>query len=56
MCEQYYGDYWRRVLRNLSYLQGGCFGVGAYSRLGANRVNTVHVYIDSQREILIEAI
>ena len=47
---------WRWVLSNLSYLQGGCFGVGAYSRLGANRVNTVHAYIDSQREILIEAI
>ena len=33
-----------------------CFEVGAYSRLGANRVNTVHAYIDSQREIFIEAV
>ena len=35
------------------------YRVGAYSRLGANRVNTVNAYnayIDSQREILIEAI
>lgn len=49
-------DYWRWVLSNLSYLQGGCFEVGAYSRLGANRVNTADAYIDSQREILMEAI
>ena len=47
---------WSLTLSYLSYLQGGCFGVGAYSRMGANRVNTVHAYIDSQREILIEAI
>ena len=45
--------WWLLTLCNLSYLQGGCFEVGAYSRLGANRVNTVHAYIDSQREILI---
>ena len=48
--------WWLLTLCNLSYLQGGCFEVGAYSRLGANRVNTVHAYIDSQREILIEAV
>ena len=47
---------WSLTLSCLSYLQGGCFGVGAYSRMGANRVNTVHAYIDSQREILIKAI
>ena len=56
MCEQWYRDYWRWVPSNLSYLRGGCFEVGAYSRLGANRVNTADAYIDSQREILMEAI